>query len=343
MSKKYLWYILILALIVIAGCAEKNTAYQDGDALSLLAVVPVVGNPMQLDYDAENLYVALDQGGLGVINLQNYDLQWYPEMYYSAADKTEYFNKTRILAVEPEYKRIFLNETLGTDKIWIIDYAQPDSMKIIGEVTGSTYDIGDIVVRRIPSPATEDVMEVVYCFGNNISYRLYNGVLWLGFGSDRIMHYLGTSVSGVDLDDSYIYGAAQQRGLVIYSKDDYSLVSELSLSGEAQKLVVRNGYAYVACRQGGLQIVDVRDPQNPVRISGYDTSGYANEVDYHDGTVAISSGSGGTYVFDVNNPAAPTLIQQVAEVGYSNAVKFKDDVLAIGSRDDGVFFYKMNK
>lgn len=340
MSKKYLWYILILALIVIAGCAEKNTAYQDGDALSLLAVVPVVGNPTQLAYDDVNMYVSLDQGGLGAINLQSYTLKWYTEMKFSVEDTTKVFYQMRRLAVVPEYNRIFLNEITGTDKIWIIDSTHPDSLRIIEEVTGNTFDIGDIVARSIPSPTTENVMEVAYCDGNNIRYRLYNSELWLGFGLS--LENIPTRISGLAMDDNYIYGAAQQRGLVIYSKEG-SLMSELGLHGEAQKLVVHDGYAYVACRQGGLQIVDVRDPQNPVRISGYNTSGYANGVDYHDGTVALSSGAGGAYVFDVRNPAAPVLIQRVTEVGYSNAVKFKGDVLAIGSRDDGVFFYKMKK
>ncbi|MCB5255182.1 MAG: hypothetical protein RBR69_03285 [Candidatus Cloacimonadaceae bacterium] len=341
MSKKYLWYILMLALITIAGCAEKNTAYQDADALSLLAVVPVVGNPTQLAYDDVNMYVSLDQGGLGAIDLENFTLDWYTEMKFSFADTYNVFKQTRRLAVVPEHNRLFLNEITDTDEIWIIDTTHPDSLTIIENAIGNTQGIRDFVARSIPSPISANVMEAAYCFSNSIIYRLYDGELWIGFGVN--LTNLPVQISGVDFDENYIYGAAQQRGLWIFSKEDGSYVSDLGLYGEARKLVVRDGYAYVACRQGGLQIVDVRDPQNPVRISGYDTSGYANEVDYHDGTVAISSGGGGAYVFDVSNPAEPVLMQRMTEVGYSNAVKFKGDVLAIGSRDDGVFFYKMNK
>ena len=343
MSRKYMWHILMLALILLVGCAEKNTSYQDADALTLLAVVPVIGSPTQLDCDDTNMYVSLDQGGLGTINLQSHALKWYPKMKTQEEEGVATFYQTRKLAVVPEYNRLFLNEITGTDWVWIIDTTRPDSLNIIEYIVGGTYDIQDIAVRVIPNPTSENVIEVVYCDGNNITYKLYDSEIWVGFGSDTLLHSLSTRVSGVDLDDTYIYGAAQQRGLMIYSKDDYSLISELDLYGEAQKLVVRNGYAYVACRQGGLQIVDVRDPHNPVKVAQYLSSGLANEVDYQNGKVALSSGGGGAYVFDVRNPAKPALIQRVTEVGYCNAVKFKGDVLAVAGRDDGVFFYKMNK
>lgn len=341
MSRKYLWYMLMLALIFVAGCAEKNTSYQDADALTLLAVVPVVGNPTQLDCDDTDMYVSLDQGGLGVINLQNYSLDhWYTKMNYENPNEpTRIFYQIRKLAVAPGYNRVFLNEITSTDMVYIIDSTNLDSLFIIEDITGGTNDIQDIAVRIIPNPTTENVIELVYCAGNSIAYKLYDSILMIGLGMD--IPQMKVRVSGVDLDADYIYGAAQQRGMVIYSKEDGSLISELPLYGEAQKLVVRDGYAYVACRQGGLQIVDVRDPQNPVKVAQYLTSGYANEVDYHNGTLALSSGGGGAYVFDVRNPAAPALIQRVTEVGYSNAVKFKGDKLAIGSRDDGIFFYRM--
>jgi hypothetical protein len=334
--------MLMLALVLVAGCAEKNTAYQDTDALSLLAVVPVIGNPQQLDCDDANMYVSLDQGGLALIDLQSYALHWYNEMNFTAPENLPTpFYQSRKLALVPEHKRLFINEITRTDKIWIVDTTYPDSLKIFEEATGGTANIQDIVARSIPNPSTENVMEVAYCSGNNIIYKLYNGEMWLGGGSAESMLNLPTRVAGLELDDDYVYGAAEQRGLVIYKKADYSFVSELPLYGVAQKLVVRDGYAYVACRQGGLQIVDVRDPYHPVKVAQYITSGYANEVDCNNGTVALSSGGGGAYVFDVRNPAAPVLLQRLTEVGYCQAVKFKDNVLAIGSRDDGIFFYKI--
>ncbi|MDD2422587.1 MAG: hypothetical protein PHT37_05980 [Candidatus Cloacimonetes bacterium] len=344
MSRKYLWYILMLALILVAGCAEKNTSYQDADALTLLTVVPVVGDPQQLDCDDANMYVSLDQGGLVSINLQSYTPRWYSEMSFTdpEADPKPFY-QSRKLALVPEHNRLFLNEITATDMIWIIDTTDPDSLKIFEGVTGGTSNIQDITARSIPNPTTENVMEVVYCSGNNIIYKLYDGELWLGDGSADKMLNLPTRVSGVELDDNYIYGAAEQRGLVIYNKTGYSLVCNIPLYGVAQKLVVRDGYAYVACRQGGLQIVDVRNLQNPVKVAQYLSSGHANEVDYHNGIVALSSGGGGAYVFDVRNPAKPILIKRITEVGYCKAVKFIGDVLAVASRDDGIFFYKMNK
>ena len=39
-------------------------------------------------------------------------------------------------------------------------------------------------------------------------------------------------------------------------------------------MAVAGNYAYVA-DGAGLQVIDVSNPANPVRVGGYDTSGYA--------------------------------------------------------------------
>lgn len=338
MTRKFLFYIAIIAALLLTACAEKNTAYEDSNALDLISIVPVVGNPSDLDYDATHMYVALDQGGLAAIDMQSYQTKWYTTAPSEDGSITE-FKQTRILSVVPEYNRLFLNEITGTDNIHIMDSSNPDSLKIIDSVTGGTFDIQDIQTRVLDTPIDDNPIEVIYCDSDNINYRLYNAELWVGFGFT--IPNLPLRLSGVDFDDSYIYVAAHQRGLIIYSKEDGSMISEYPIYGDALKVKVANGYAFVASRQGGIQIVDVRNPNSPELADGFVTVGYAQSVDYHNGRLAVASGSGGTYVFDVANPYDLRLIQRITECGYANAVKFKDDILSIGSRDDGIFFYQM--
>jgi len=337
--KNTLMYIAILILFLVSGCAEKNTAYEDGDAFRLLSVVPVVGNPSELDFDDTHMYVALDQGGMAAINMQTYNQTWYVTAPADDDSITE-FKQTRILSVIPEYNRLMLNEITGTDMIWIMDSTNPDSLLIIDSVTGGTFDIQDIHTRVLETPIDGNPIEVLFCDSGNINYRLYNAELWVGFGIS--IRNLPLRLSGVDMDASYIYAAANQRGLFIYDKVDGSQISEHPVYGQAMKVQVHNGYAYVASRQGGVQIIDVRDPHNPQTLDGFVTVGHASQVDYHNGKLAVSSGSGGAYVFDVSNPHDIRLIQRITEVGYANTVKFSGNTLAIGSRDDGIFFYEMN-
>lgn len=340
MSRKVMIYTLTAIIISLIGCAKRNTALEDGANLTFLARVPVVGNPSELDVDETHAYVALDQGGLATISLSDYKLNWYPQMNSDDSSVTDFW-RTRKLAVAPEHNRLLLNEIQFTDMIHIIDCSNPDSLIVIDAITGGTYDIQDIAIRELDEQSSNNVIELAFCSNVDLSYGLYDAEYWLGIEPG----YPVTAPSltaGVELDDAYLYGAAQQRGIVAYDKATKAFISELAVRGEAQKLVVRNGYAYIAARQGGLQIVDVSDIHHPHFVAEYITTGYASEVDYSNGMVAVSSGSGGCYVFDVTSPSNPRLMHRITECGYTNTVKFKDNKLIVGTRDNGVYIYEMS-
>lgn len=335
--------MLCLALVIvlaISGCAKRNTAFEDSNEFSKLAQVPVVGNPSELDADDTHAYIALDQGGMAAINLNTYELFWYPDMLSEDGSVTDFW-RTRKISVASKHNRLFLNEIQFTDKIHIIDSSDPENLRVIDSITGGTYDIQDIAILEYDEPVEGNVIEVAFCSNINLRYGPYNGQYWLGI--DPIYPVNAPALlAGVDMDETYIYGAAQQRGMVTFVKRTGVMLHEHAVRGEAQKLVVRNGYAYIAARQGGLQIVDVRDINNLRTVSEYLTTGFASDVDYANNLVAVASGAGGAYVFNVSDPSNPRLVQRITECGFVNVVKLKGDVLIVGSRDNGVYFYKMN-
>lgn len=338
MSRKFTLYLALVLLVLLAGCAKRNTAFEDANKLSLLATVPVVGNPTELGFDSTHLYVALDQGGLAAINTANYHLTWYPTLLSEDGSVTELW-RTRKLSIVPEQNRLFLTEIQFTDKVHIIDTSDPDTLKVFDSITGGTFDIQDVVARKIENPTDANVIEITFCASTDVSFGRYNGNIWLG------TDYTGSGpalMAGVDMNDTHIFGAGQQRGLFVFDKANGHFISEVAISGEAQKVKVSGNYAYIAARQGGLQVVDITNPNAPVKVGGYTTSGYASGVDVFENYVAISSGSGGAYVFDVSTPANPKLVQRITDCGYANAVKFNGNRLAIASRDNGIFFYQID-
>ena len=84
-------------------------------------------------------------------------------------------------------------------------------------------------------------------------------------------------------------------GLTIYDVTDPTNPVELDHEGGASAvdLVVADGLAYVGLGDQCLKIIDVSDPDAPVRLGGYDTAGSARAVavqgnlafvaDYYDG------------------------------------------------------------
>lgn len=336
MNRPFLLCLIIVGLLLTFGCAEKNTAFVEKSAVTKLAQVSVVGNPSQIDTGDNYAFVALDQGGLAQINLSTFALNWYPEM--SADDGSSFkFWRNRRLGYIEETDRLFFYEVQTTDKFHVINTENPDSLKIIDSIVGGTSSVQDIHARALDVPLDDYTMEVAFTSeGMKFRYGHYDGVMFLG----RYAIDTSTYLSGIHIDGDYIYLASQQNGMAIHNKEDGAFVSSVVTGGEAQKIVVNDGYAYLAARQSGLKIVDVRDVHNPVLVGGYDTTGHATFVDYSQGHVAISSGGGGVYLFDVSDPAAPKLKERITECGYVNSVKMEGNILIVGSRDEGVFFYE---
>jgi hypothetical protein len=338
MSRKILAYFALVAVLMIAGCAKRNTAYEESNALTLLAQVPVVGNPCDMSHGGGWLYVALDLGGLALIDTQSYETHWYTSII--AADSSLIsLNSVRLVDCIPENNSLYVYDTTGTDDITFINTENPESLLPYGSIRGESQNIRDMIWRKLENDPSGNNAELLYALSGIVHYGRNDGGFWMGNEFNITVDY---PITGLEMDAQHVYVATGQRGLFIYSRANQQLLSEIAFYGYAQKLVLNDGIAYVAARHGGLQIVNVDNPNDPKYLGGFDTVGYASDLDYHDGKVAISSGGGGLYLFDVSDPANPILIQRITECGYVNTVLFKDDVLIVGSRDNGIYFYQMN-
>jgi hypothetical protein len=78
-------------------------------------------------------------------------------------------------------------------------------------------------------------------------------------------------------------------------------------SGYYEDVFVRGKYAYCAARNAGLDIIDISEPTQTVRIGNYDTPGDASAV-YISGNYAYVADDGsGLQIIDVSTPSTPTL------------------------------------
>ncbi len=334
---KKLIVMLAAAFLLLSGCARRNPAWQDQDILTLIQQVQVVGNPVDLSFDDENIFVAQDQGGISVIDATDYSQRWWPEVYPPSADAT--LVNIRNVSAVGEHKMLFLGEYVSADKIRIIDYSDPDSLRLIDSITGGTDGLQSISFSAIESPVDDNIVQGFFGAGRNLMYARYNGELYLG--TDYVINTPATA-AGMDATDDYIYVAAQQRGLVIYDRASRQEISEIALPGEALQVKLAGNYAYVASRQGGLNVVNVGAPDEPLLVKTFDTTGYATTVDVQGNLAAVSSGSGGIYLFDVSTPGNPILKQNLSSAGYTNNAKFHQGKLVVASRDQGVLIYAID-
>ncbi len=338
MLKKRMLLIPVVILALMAGCAKRNTEWQDDDVLTLVATLPVVGNPLDISFDTDNIYVAQDQGGISIFDADTYAGKWVTRIYADDGSGIA-LGRIKKISVLTEFNRMFLNEVSATDRIVILDTSDPDTLVYKFDIVGGTGGIKAMESYSLDPPNGNWTMAIGYCSGEGFKYDRYDG----GFFNENLYSVsTPATASGFALTEDRIYLACEQRGLFIYNRSDRQYLGEIALPGEAQKVKVAGNYAYVACRQGGLQVVDVSNPAQPVLVGSYETTGYATTVDVSGSLAVVSSGSGGVYLFDISSPQAPVLKQRLNSVGWTNTAGFNAGKLIVATRDEGVLVYAID-
>ena len=331
MPRKALLLCALIGIVLIGGCAKRNTAWQEPSILNLVREIPVIGNPADISYDADNLYISLDQGGIVMVNTTNWQSKWWTQVLPGGAD-AQLVNVRRASMV-PQHNLLFLGEFVASDKIRIVDVSDPDSLRLIESITGGTDGLNQIWFKAIPNPTDANIIEGFFGAGRTLNYCRFNGSLYLG---TTWSIEAPATVSGFDISDQLVVIAAQQRGLALYNRANQQKLSEIAVPGEALAVKIAGNFAYVACRQGGFWIVDITNPAAPILKGGYDTTGYATSVDLNGNLAVVSSGGGGVYVFDVSNPENIEIKESLTSAGYTNNAIFYENQVLVSSRDNGV-------
>lgn len=336
MSQKRLLILAVVVLALFTACAKRSTGPTDNRVLTLFKEIPIVGNAREISSTDTELYVAGDQGGLTVVNTGSWESRWWPSL---PPDTTSLVYIRRV-SVVPEHNFLFLGEYVGGDNVYIVDISDPDYLELVNNIQGGTDLLQKILFIPIENPTGSDIIHG-YLVNENRKFKYYrfDGIAPPLYRWEIEATY---TIHGFDVTDNLVVLTQQQRGLSIYERRTQNKLSEIPLTGQALAVKVSGNYAYVACRQEGLQIVDISDPSEPKFVSRFDTKGYATSIDIKDNLVLVSSGSGGVYLFDVSNPAKPLLKENITSAGYTNNAIFYKDKVVVAGRDKGVMVYKFN-
>jgi hypothetical protein len=119
---------------------------------------------------------------------------------------------------------------------------------------------------------------------------------------------------GVDVEGSLALVAGEGLSLVnVQTPAAASWITTCTTGGQPYGVAAEGDYAYVAATWGGLQVVRIKNPQQPERIGGT-TAWYANNVAV---SATLCYVAGGTFlrVMDVADPSVPR------QIGYSQFQK----------------------
>ena len=119
---------------------------------------------------------------------------------------------------------------------------------------------------------------------------------------------------------TYAYVAGKTDGLCIFDISDptspemvgHCVVTDLSLYGgrnsQSRGVKVSRGYAFVGDAWGGLTVIDVHDPTDPIKVANIgdpDMEGHRLDID---GDYCYVGGGRGIFIVDIFDPTAPTII-----------------------------------
>lgn len=119
-------------------------------------------------------------------------------------------------------------------------------------------------------------------------------------------------------------------------------LSFVDLPGRAQAVEVHQDLAYVANKDGGLQIVDVANRQTPSIIGHYPTAGFLKSVQPMGSLLYLVEGAGGPTigprleVVDVSDPTTPTFVGEVLLPGNPRKVVLSGPFAYVAMLEEGM-------
>ena len=115
---------------------------------------------------------------------------------------------------------------------------------------------------------------------------------------------------------THAYVASGNLILVDVTDDENPEIDfRLNTPGLATGIQFRNNTVYLADRQTGLHVINVRNPQQPRRISTQPTSGNATDIVLKDTLAYIADGKGGLQTIDISESASPKWLHRYASGG----------------------------
>lgn len=104
----------------------------------------------------------------------------------------------------------------------------------------------------------------------------------------------------------------------------------------ANNVDVEGGYAFVAAGAGGLQVVDVSNPNSPSIVASIDTPGTAIDVKISDNKAFIADGESGLRIIDVSAPLLPISIGSIDTVGIAQDLVVDNNLVYIADGSNGL-------
>lgn len=113
-------------------------------------------------------------------------------------------------------------------------------------------------------------------------------------------------------------------------------IGQMTASGQAVAVEVRDTFAYVADGTDGLRVLNISNPSQPYEVSYYDTPGSAREVTLVGDFAFIADRPNGVRVINVSNPLSPYEVGYIDTPGSAESIAISDGYAFVADGTSGL-------
>ena len=276
----------------------------DPDVLIPLAGYSIAGNVRDMDVLGGLAFLAVDPGGLQIIDVRD-------------APNPPHVLGTYVVAQAPRFVKVIDDLAYVSDGIQIIDLRDPTNPILRGSfgIPGWRTDIRDVQVVNgmayITSLSEPDIDSRVGELSIIDVTNHVNPVL-------RSRYPVMGEIISTQIVGGVAYIAAGKAGFQIVDlsdPDNLRLLGTYASAGSISSVQVRGNFAYIV-QDSTLLIIDVQDPTHPTLGGAYTVTGSITSLQIEQSQAYLvwrSAGSGGQLeILDLNNPTVPTLLGSLA-------------------------------
>ncbi|MCP4342407.1 MAG: hypothetical protein GY799_26900, partial [Desulfobulbaceae bacterium] len=216
-------------------------------------------------------------------------------------------------------------------------------------------------VRELTEIASNDD-DGIYAPQSGLNFRAESGTMYYiatdGYSGDIILSWRKLTSAGLQPDSvSRTLGIVGENLEITLTGNGFDRHTRISVQmdiGNKNKIIgswsgdvaspravtVIGDTAYVADGPGGLKVIDVSNPESPVKIGAVDTPGNALDVAVIGDTAYVACGGydewSGLQIINVSSPESPLIIGSVDTWGYANSVAVIEDMAYVADSPGGL-------
>ncbi len=284
-------------------------------------------NIIHRDYHDYNgyLYTVADEGQS---SLQIIDLNHLPDTAILVYDNDEFFKRAHNIFIDSTAARLYATGGAG---VKVISIENPETPVLLASFPNQDLDIPyahDLYVRNdtaLLNCGPDGLWAVDFkdlenpqVLGNMTIYEQqgYNHAGWMH--ESLPYYYLADETHGMDVK---VVNVEDLNDMYVVNTFDAEAEAPSSI---AHNVLVRGDYLYVSYYYDGVQVYDISDPENPVRVYYYDTYPGEDVAGFHgawgvfpylsSGNFLVSDMQSGFYVFEsIDETITSSKVPVVAE------------------------------